>query len=71
MNFDKNSINALLKLSDEELISVIKEIGTEAGVEAENLKIGKGDLMKIRTFLRFANDDDIKTLLTQFGGKKQ
>ena len=71
MNFDKNSLAALLKLSDEELISVIKEIGTEAGVGAENLIIGKGDLMKIRTFLRFANDDDIKTLLTQFGGKKQ
>ena len=71
MNFDKNSLAALLKLSDEELISVIKEIGAEAGVGAKNLKIGKGDLMKIRTFLRFANDDDIKSLLTQFGGKKQ
>jgi hypothetical protein len=71
MNFDKNSLSALLKLSDEELTSVIKDIATEAGVGSENLKIGKGDLMKIRTFLKFANDDDIKSLLTQFGGKKQ
>ena len=71
MNFDKKSLDALLKLSDDELASVIKEIAAEAGVGDENLKIGKSDLMKIRTFLSIAGEDEIKSLLNQFGGKKQ
>lgn len=71
MNFDKNSLSKLLSLSDEELIKVIKDIAKEAGVDSENLKIGRGDIMKIRAFLSMASDDDIAKLLTRFGGKKQ
>lgn len=71
MNFDKNSLSKLLSLSDEELIKVIKDIAKEAGVDSENLKIGRGDIIKIRAFLSMASDDDIAKLLTRFGGKKQ
>ena len=71
MNFDKNSLSKLLSLSDEELIKVIKDIAKEAGVDSENLKIGRGDIIKIRAFLSMASDDDIANLLTRFGGKKQ
>jgi hypothetical protein len=70
MNFDKNSLNKLRSLSDEELIKVLKDIAKEAGIDSENLKIGKGDVMKIRAFLSVASDDDIAQLITRFGGQK-
>ena len=70
MNFDKKSLSKLLALSDEKLIKVLKEIATETGVNAENLTITKNDIMKIRTFLSVASEDDILKLLSRFGGKK-
>ena len=70
MNFDKNSLSNLLKLNDEELASVIKEIAAEAGLGGENFSVNKNDLSKIRTFLSFAGDNEINALLKQFGGKK-
>ena len=70
MNFDKSSLAKLLSLSDEELIKVIKDIAKEAGVDAGNLNIGRGDIIKIRAFLSMASDDDIAKLLTRFGGKR-
>lgn len=70
MNFDKNSLNKLRSLSDEELIKILKDIAKEAGIDSENLKIGKGDVMKIRAFLSVASDDDIAQLITRFGGQK-
>ena len=71
MNFDKNSVAKLLKLNDEELSNVIREIAKEAGVGGDNFTIGKSDLAKIRTFLTFASDEQIATLLKQFGGQKR
>lgn len=70
MNFDKKSLSNLLSLSDEELVAVLKKLAQESGVNADNLQIGKGDIIKIRTFLAMASDDDISRLLSRFGGKK-
>lgn len=71
MNFDKKSLSKLSKLSDEELTSVIKQLAYEAGVGDKNFNVSKSDLVKIRTFLTFATDEQIASLLKQFGGKKQ
>ena len=71
MNFDKNSLSKLIKLNDDELGKVIKEIAKEAGVGDENFTISKTDITKIRTFLTFASDDQIASLLKQFGGHKR
>lgn len=71
MNFDKKSLNKLLALNDEELVRVIKEIATEGGIDADTLKIGKSDILKIRMFLSMAGEEDIANLITKFGGKKQ
>lgn len=70
MNFDKKSLNKLLSLSDEELIKVIKDIAREGGVDPDTLKIGRGDILKIRMFLSMASEDDIANLISRFGGKK-
>ena len=71
MDFDKNSLSKLLKLNDDELGKVIKEIAKEAGVGDENFTVSKSDLAKIRTFLTFASDEQIASLLKQFGGQKR
>ncbi len=71
MNFDKKSLNKLLSLSDEELIKVIKDIAREGGVDPDTLKIGRGDILKIRMFLSMASEDDIANLISRFGGKRQ
>ena len=68
---DKNSLSKLLKLNDDELGKVIKEIAKEAGVGDENFTVSKSDLAKIRTFLTFASDEQIASLLKQFGGQKR
>lgn len=70
MNFDKKSLSKLLTLNDEELEQVLRDIAKEAGVNAENLAISKSDILKLRTFLSMASDDEIARLLSQFGGKK-
>ena len=69
MNFDKNSLSKLSKLSDDELTAIIKELALEAGVGGEKFHVSKSDLGKIRTFLTFATDEQIASLLKQFGGK--
>ncbi|MBR2381733.1 MAG: hypothetical protein IKA84_04505 [Clostridia bacterium] len=71
MNFDKKALKKLSKLSDDELTAVIKELALEAGVGDANFNVSKNDLTKIRTFLTFATDEQIASLLSEFGGKKQ
>ena len=70
MNFDKKSLKKLSKLSDDELTAVIKELAREAGAGGDDFKVSKADLTKIRTFLTFATDEQIASLLSEFGGKK-
>lgn len=69
MNFDRNSISKLISLGDEELISMLRSIANDAGIDADNLKIGKSDLIKIRAFLSMASDEDIARVISRFGGK--
>ena len=71
MNFDKKSLSKLLSLSDEELTKVLKDLAKEGGIDPDTLNIGKSDLIKIRTFLSFATEDDIAKILRQFGGQKR
>lgn len=70
MNFDKKSLSKLLSLSDEELTAVLKKLAKESGANVDTLNISKSDLIKVRTFLAVASDDDIAQLLSKFGGKK-
>lgn len=70
MNFDRKSLSKLINMSDAELEAMLVEIGNEAGVDMKKIKIGKGDLAKIRTFLTFASDDDISKILGQLRGKE-
>ena len=70
MNFDKNSLSELLKLSDDKLKEVIKDIAKEAGVENE-ITVSTKDIAKIRALLSIASEDDINRLISRFGGNKK
>lgn len=73
MNLDRNALTKLLALGDNELIAVIKEIATEAGVDSGTLSLTHSDITKLRTALSFASNDEISAFLNQFlnGGKKK
>ena len=68
MDFDKNSLAKLLSLNDEELMKVLKDIAKESVINTSNMKIGQGEVMKIRAFLSMASSDDIARLISNFGG---
>ncbi len=70
MNFDKNSLSELLKLSDDKLKEVIKDIAKEASVENE-ITVSTKDVAKIRALLSIASEDDINRLISRFGGNKK
>ena len=71
MDFNKESLSKLLALSDDEMINMLKEIAKESGINADNIRIGKSDIFKIRAFLTMASEEDIVRLLSNFGGRKQ
>ena len=68
MNFDKQSIKNLLRMTDCELEAIIREIAAESGVD-KSIEIKKSDIIKIRSFLSIAAEEDIVQLLERFGGK--
>ena len=66
---DKNSINMLLSLNDDQLTKVIKKIASDAGIDPTTLNIGSKELLGLRTALSGATDSDIARageLLKQF-----
>lgn len=73
MNLDRNALTKLLALSDDELITVIKEIAVEAGVDQSTLSLTHTDIAKLRAALSFASNEEISAFVNQFlgGGKKQ
>jgi hypothetical protein len=68
MNFNKESVSKLLKLSDTELASVLEELAREAGGGGEGFTVANADVKKIRAFLSLASEDEIASLLRRFGG---
>ena len=71
MNFDKEALSKLAKLSNEELRVILQKIAAESGVDTSNIKISDSDLSHLRAFLSMANEDDVARLIAQFGGQKK
>ncbi len=71
MMLDKNSVELLLRLGDDQLISVIKRLAAGAGVDVSNMQITPTQLAGIRQALSLATDDDLRRaseLLQNFKG---
>ncbi len=60
MMLDKNSVELLLRLGDDQLISVIKKLAASAGVDVSTLEITPTQLVGIRQALSIATDEDLR-----------
>jgi hypothetical protein len=58
MTLDKNSIDMLLRLDDAHLALIIKKLCANAGIQTQNLKLGKAELDGIRGALTMASEGD-------------
>lgn len=73
MMLDKKSVEMLLRLSDDQLVSVIRRLAAEAGVDVSSLNISQSQIAGIRHALSVATDDDLgraAELLKNFKGSK-
>jgi len=68
MRPDKNTVNRLLALSDEELLSVIKKLCADNNVDTSTLKLGMNEMRMLRAVLMNASDSDIESFLKYFAG---
>ena len=67
MKLDRNSINALLALDDEQLKAIIRGLAARSGVDLGNLNISEQDIAGVRQALRAATDEDIARAVQQLG----
>ena len=67
MKADRNAIQALLMMNDEQLKSVIRSLAARSGVDLSTLHISDTDIAQVRQALRTATDEDIARAMRQFG----
>lgn len=67
MKLDRNAVNALLALDDDQLRAVIRGLAVRSGVAADTLRISEHDVASIRLALRTATDEDIERAARQLG----
>lgn len=67
MKLDRNAINALLALEDEQLKAVIRSLATRSGVNLGSGNISEADIASLRRALRMATDEDIARAAAQLG----
>jgi len=59
MKLDRNAVNTLLSLDDDQLRAVIRGLAARSGVSMDALHISENDIAGIRRALRMATDEDI------------
>ena len=72
MTLDKNTLDMILKLPDDQLVMIIKRLAKEKGINVGDLNIGKEQLSTLRRALSGASDSDIARateILRGFGKK--
>ena len=67
MKLDRNAINALLALDDEQLKAIIRGLAARSGVDLGALNISEHDIAGVRQALRAATDEDIARAMQQLG----
>lgn len=74
MMLDRETMQKIVNLPDDQLLIIIKKLAAESGVDISNLHIGKSQLDNIRRGLSVATNDDIAKaaeILKNFKGNKQ
>ncbi len=67
MKLDRNAVNALLSLDDEQLKAVIRGLAARSGVDLGAFHISEGDIASVRRALSMATDEDISRAARQLG----
>ena len=67
MKLDRNAVNALLALDDDQLRAVIRGMAARSGLSADMLRMSENDVSSIRHALRMATDEDIARVARQLG----
>lgn len=70
MKLDRNAVNMLLSMDDEQLKTVIRSLAVRAGVDLSALNISENDIAGVRRALAMATDEDIARAAEQLGGGK-
>ena len=71
MQLDRNSLDHLLRLSDDQLRGVLGKLLVEYGVDVSRVPLQQMDMKALRAVLAAATDEDITRFLQSFGGSPQ
>lgn len=66
MKIDRSTIDALLRMNDEQLYKTIQYVARRSGHEGLNLPNTKEGIAKIRALLSSLSEDDINKMLEQY-----
>ncbi len=68
MQLDRNSLDRLLRLNDDQLRAVLGKLLEEYGVDARRVPLASLDMTALRGVLQSATNEDIGRFLQMFGG---
>ncbi len=74
MTLDKKSVDMILRLKDEQLVSVIRKLATGVGIDANNINPSPEQISSIRQALSTATDSDLKRageIIREFNNSKK
>ena len=67
MKLDRNAVNALLALDDDQLRAVIRGLAARSGAATDMLRISQEDIAAVRRALQTATDEDIAMAVHRLG----
>lgn len=72
MMLDRNALNRLLSLNDNQLKSVVERLAADSGIDFSSFNVSPDDIASVRAALSGATDSDLENLAQQLSkGKKE
>ena len=62
MQLDRNMLDRLLMMNDEQLGAIVRGIAAEAGIDPTQLGLNPDNIQSIRAALKSADEEDIRQL---------
>lgn len=62
MQLDRNMLDRLLMMNDEQLGAIVRGIAAEAGIDPAQLGLNPDNIQSIRAALKSADEEDIRQL---------
>lgn len=69
MQLDRNQLNRLLRLNDDQLRAVLSRLLAEYGMDASMFPLASMDMSRLRAVLQSATDEDIARFMSHAGGR--